>query len=66
MQIAFWSNWDKGMAPVRTFLERGYQVVNYHAACLYYILLIRKGYTDPSPEKIMNEWGSTVFLTHPV
>ena len=66
VQIAFWSNWDKGMAPLRAFLERGYQVVNYHADYLYYILLIRKGYADPSPEKIMNEWGPTVFPTHPV
>ena len=66
VQIAFWSNWDKGMAPLESFLERGYQVVNYHADYLYYILLVRKGYADPSPEKIMNEWGPAVFPGHPV
>ena len=31
VQIAFWSNWDKGMAPLKAFLDRGYQVVNYHS-----------------------------------
>lgn len=66
VQIAFWSNWDKGMAPVQTFLDRGYQVVNYHADYLYYILLIRKGYADPSPEKILNEWNPSIFPAHPV
>ncbi|MDE7260644.1 MAG: family 20 glycosylhydrolase, partial [Oscillospiraceae bacterium] len=48
VQIAFWSNWDKGMAPLQAFLDRGYQVVNYHADVLYYILLVREHYTDPS------------------
>lgn len=66
VQIAFWSNWDRGMAPVQTFLDRGYQVVNYHADYLYYILLIRKDYTDPSAEKILNEWNPSIFPPHPV
>ena len=66
VQIAFWSNWDKGMAPLQTFLDRGYQVVNYHSDVLYYILLQRQGYSDPSPEKIMNQWNPSVFPTHPI
>ncbi len=66
VQIAFWSNWDKGMAPLQSFLDRGYQVVNYHSEYLYYILLIRKDYTDPTPEKILNEWTPITFPTHPV
>ena len=64
VQIAFWTNWDNGMAPVQTFLDRGYQVVNYHADVLYYILLHREGYSDPSPEKIMNQWNPSVFPVH--
>ncbi|MDE7218948.1 MAG: family 20 glycosylhydrolase [Oscillospiraceae bacterium] len=66
VQIAFWSNWDKGMAPLKTFLERGYQVVNYHSDYLYYILLIRKDYKDPDPEKLLSEWNPSVFPTHPL
>ena len=66
VQIAFWSNWDRGMAPLQTFLDRGYQVVNYHADVLYYILLARPGYADPSPEKIMTQWNPSIFPTHPV
>ena len=53
VQIAFWSNWDKGMAPLKAFLDRGYQVVNYHSEYLYFILLIRKDYSDPDPDKIL-------------
>ena len=66
VQIAFWSNWDRGMAPLKAFLDRGYQVVNYHADLLYYILLIRDDYSDPDPEKILAQWEPSVFPTHPV
>lgn len=66
VQIAFWSNWDKGMAPLKAFLDRGYQVVNYHSEYLYYILLIRKDYTDPDPDKILTQWNPGMFPTHPV
>ena len=66
VQIAFWSNWDKGMAPLQTFLDRGYQVVNYHSDMLYYILLQREGYADPDPEKILTQWDPSVFPTHPI
>lgn len=66
IQIAYWSCWDKAMAPLRTFLDRGYEVLNYNGDYLYYILLQRKGYTDPSAEKIMTEWKPAIFPTHPV
>lgn len=66
VQIAFWSNWDKGMAPLKAFLDRGYQVVNYHSEYLYYILLIRKDYSDPDPDKILNQWNPGMFPTHPL
>lgn len=66
VQIAFWSNWDKGMAPLQTFLDRGYQVVNYHSDYLYYILLRREGYKDPDADKLLHEWTPAVFPTHPI
>lgn len=66
VQIAFWSNWDKGMAPLKAFLDRGYQVVNYHSEYLYFILLIRKDYSDPDPDKILTQWHPGMFPTHPV
>lgn len=66
VQIAFWSNWDKGMAPLRAFLDRGYSVVNYHSDYLYYILLRREGYRDPDPEKLLHQWTPAIFPTHPV
>ena len=66
VQIAFWSNWDKGMAPLKAFLDRGYQVVNYHSEYLSFILLIRKDYSDPDPDKILTQWHPGMFPTHPV
>lgn len=66
VQIAFWSNWDKGMAPLQVFLDRGYSVVNYHSDYLYYILLRREGYKDPDAEKIRTQWSPAVFPTHPL
>ena len=66
VQIAFWSNWDKGMAPLKAFLDRGYQVVIYHSEYLYFILLIRKDYSDPDPDKILTQWHPGMFPTHPV
>ena len=66
VQIAFWSNWDKGMAPLKAFLDRGYQVVNYHSEYLYFNLLIRKDYSDPDPDKILTQWHPGMFPTHPV
>lgn len=66
IQIAYWSSWDKAMAPLQTFLDRGYEVLNYNGDYLYYILLQREDYTDPSAGKIMTEWDPAIFPTHPV
>ena len=66
VQIAFWSNWDRGMAPLKVFLDRGYQVVNYNAEYLYYILLVRKDYTDPDADKLLTEWTPGMFPNHPL
>lgn len=65
VQIAYWSSWDKGMAPVKAFLDRGYRVINYHARYLYYILYLPDHSRDPVPEKIQQEWSPAVFPNHP-
>lgn len=65
VQIAFWSNWDRGMAPLKVFLDRGYKVINYNADYLYYILLVREGYSDPDAEKLLTEWTPGQFPNHP-
>lgn len=66
VEIAYWTNWDRGMAPLRTFLDKGYRVANYDWRYLYYILLIRKDYTDPDPETLMNQWTPKHFPDSPV
>lgn len=66
VQIAYWSSWDKGMAPLRDFLDRGYRVINYNARSLYYILYLADHSRDPDPEKILRQWSPALFPTHPV
>lgn len=66
VQIAYWTNWDPGMAPLSAFLDRGYQVANYDWRNLYYILIRRPDYTDPDPEKLMAEWTPAHFPESPV
>lgn len=66
VQIAYWTSWDKEMAPLKEFLDRGYQVVNYDIDNLYYILLIRKGYHDPDPDRLLHQWTPHIFPVHPV
>ena len=46
--------------------DRGYQVVNYNAEYLYYILLVRKDYTDPDADKLLTEWTPGMFPNHPL
>ena len=66
VEIAYWTNWDKGMAPLSAFLDRGYQVTNYDWLNLYYILLIRPDYVDPDPGKLLSEWTPEHFPDSPV
>ncbi len=66
VEIAYWTNWDEGMAPLAAFLDRGYPVANYDWRNLYYILLIRSDYTDPDPEKLLGGWTPEHFPDSPV
>lgn len=66
VEIAYWTNWDPGMAPLSAFLDRGYPVANYDWLNLYYIMVLRPDYADPAPEKLLGEWTPGHFPESPV
>ncbi|KAF1296667.1 lacto-N-biosidase [Enterococcus sp. JM4C] len=61
VEITYWTRWNKNMATVSTFLEKGYTVINYNDNFFYYVLGENAGYTYPTYEKIRNEWNPTRF-----
>ncbi len=50
--ITYWTSWDKNMAPLKTFIDKGHDVINFNDSHLYYVLGEAAGYTYPTFEKI--------------
>ncbi|EOL40603.1 family 20 glycosylhydrolase [Enterococcus phoeniculicola] len=61
VEITYWTKWNKNMAPVTAFLERGYTVLNYNDNFFYYVLGENAGYTYPTYEKILSDWTPTRY-----
>ena len=59
-EVCYWTNWDKNMAPVKTWLDKGYSVINYCDNYLYYVLGEAAGYNYPTAEKLEN-WSPELF-----
>ncbi|QOR45951.1 family 20 glycosylhydrolase [Trueperella pecoris] len=61
--IDYWTKWDAPMAPVKTFVDKGYKLINYNDAYMYWVLAEpRKAYYDkPSAEKIFNGFHAGRF-----
>lgn len=62
-QISYWTRWNKNMAPITTFFEKGYQVVNHNDNYLYYVLGEAAGYTYPTYDKIKEEFALNLFAS---
>lgn len=60
-QISYWTRWNKNMAPVETFFEAGYQVVNHNDNYFYYVLGEMAGYSYPTYEKIQQGFTLDLF-----
>ncbi|WP_172255626.1 beta-N-acetylhexosaminidase [Saccharibacillus deserti] len=56
MQVAYWTKWDRKMAPAQTFLDQGHEIVNFNDAYFYYVLGEHAGYVYPSGAKIYDGW----------
>lgn len=59
--ITYWTSWEKNMAPLSRFIEKGHQVVNYNDAFLYYVLGECAGYSYPTKEKIEEGFEFSLF-----
>lgn len=63
-EISYWTRWHKNMAPVTTFFEKGYNVVNHNDNYFYYVLGEMAGYTYPTYEKIQKEFQLNLFANN--
>ncbi|HEY4537113.1 MAG TPA: family 20 glycosylhydrolase [Erysipelothrix sp.] len=59
--ITYWTSWEKNMAPLSRFVEKGHRVVNYNDSFLYYVLGECAGYKYPTYEKIADGFDFSVF-----
>ncbi|KAF9404526.1 hypothetical protein HW555_014292 [Spodoptera exigua] len=64
IEITYWTKWHKNMAPVQTFLDKGYSVLNFNDNYLYYVLGENAGYTYPTADKIKNNWQPQLFASN--
>ncbi|GGD00169.1 family 20 glycosylhydrolase [Enterococcus wangshanyuanii] len=63
LEITYWTRWQKEMAPVQTFLNEGYSVINFNDNYLYYVLGENAGYSYPTAQKIKEEWQPDLFAS---
>lgn len=63
-EISYWTRWNKNMAPVETFFEAGYQVVNHNDNYFYYVLGEMAGYSYPTYEKIQEGFVLNLFANN--
>ncbi|KRK81171.1 family 20 glycosylhydrolase [Companilactobacillus nodensis] len=51
-EITYWTKWNSKMAPVQTFIDHGYQVINYNDGYFYHVLGEAASYQYPTVKKI--------------
>lgn len=56
VEITYWTKWNQNMAPVETFIKKGYRVTNFNDNYFYYVLGENAGYTYPSYHKVIDSW----------
>lgn len=62
--VAWWTGWSPDMAPLRTALHRGHDVVNANDSLFYYVLGENAGYTYPTTERVWErDWRPGVFTS---
>lgn len=61
VEITYWTKWNKNMAPLTTFIEKGFPLVNFNDSYFYYVLGENAGYTYPTYEKIADYWEPSQY-----
>ncbi|MBP2097833.1 family 20 glycosylhydrolase [Enterococcus rivorum] len=64
IEITYWTKWHKNMAPIQTFLNKDFSVLNFNDNYLYYVLGENAGYSYPKAEKIKNGWHPKLFASN--
>lgn len=64
--IDYWTAWDRHMADVKDFVDKGYRLINYNDAYMYYVLYYPgRAYSTRVPaDKIHNEFHAGRFPTN--
>lgn len=65
-EISYWTRWNQNMAPVETFFEKGYEVINHNDNFFYYVLGEAASYTYPTYEKISQDFTLTTYAGNQV
>jgi len=60
-QVTYWTSWDKNMAEVEVFIDKGFEIINFCDNYFYYVLGELASYTYPTAEKIKEEWSVNRF-----
>lgn len=61
VEVCYWTRWDKNMADVQTWLEKGYTLLNYNDNYLYYVLGEKNNYPYPTAEKLASRFSKELF-----
>ena len=62
IQVCYWTRWDRNMASVDRFMEKGHDLINVNDMMYYVLTTYGKAYYNkPQPEKIYNTWHGGVF-----
>lgn len=61
IQITYWTHYQKQMATVQTFIEKGHKILNFNDNFFYFVLGEEAGYKYPTGEKIKENWTINVF-----
>lgn len=62
--VSYWTKWNKNMADISSYLDKGYKVINHNDNYLYYVLGENANYTYPTYEKIKKTWEPSLFSSH--
>lgn len=66
IELTWWTNWNKPMAPLGAGLDAGHRILNFDDAHLYFVLGENAGYTYPTSQRLWRDnWHPGLFPALP-
>lgn len=59
--VTYWTSWNANMAPLKSFIDKGHQVINFMDQYLYFVLGENAGYIYPTKEEITDDFKVNQF-----